>query len=110
MKRTTAFAICCLMLTLACMLTGCETDVLSPETFVQGTETQENADIFGYSQVSSSRIQNENIYVITDPDTGVQYLVFREKAYYAGMGGITPRLNPDGSLCVVDVDGKDDEE
>ncbi len=107
MKRTTVFTMCCLLLTFACMLTGCETDVLSPETSVQDVEAQENADIFGYSQPSSNRIQNENIYVITDPDTGVQYIVFREKAYNAGMGGITPRLNPDGSLCVVDVEDKE---
>lgn len=110
MKRTAIFVMCCLMLTFACMLTGCETDALFPETSVKDVEGQENTDIFGYSKATSSKIQDENIYVITDPDTGVQYLVFREKAYNAGMGGITPRLNPDGSLCVVDVDGKDDEE
>jgi hypothetical protein len=46
---------------------------------------------------------NKNIYVITDSDTGVQYLVYSERGLYMGMGGITPRLNPDGSLCVVDT-------
>ena len=74
-----------------------ETDALSPEISVLDIESQENTDI-------SNKIQNENIYVITDPDTGVQYLVFREKKFNAGMGGITPRLNPDGSLCAVDVE------
>lgn len=50
-------------------------------------------------------IRDENCYIVTDQKTGVQYIVFREKVGYAGMGGITPRLNADGSLCVVDVDG-----
>ena len=50
-------------------------------------------------------LQDNDIYIITDPETGVQYIVYREKAYNAGMGGITPRLRPDGSLYVVDVEG-----
>ena len=44
----------------------------------------------------------ENFYIFTDPDTGVQYIVYRQKAGYAGFGGITPRLNSDGSLIVID--------
>lgn len=52
----------------------------------------------------AERIRDENCYIVTDQKTGVQYIVFREKVGYAGMGGITPRLNADGSLCVVDVD------
>ena len=46
---------------------------------------------------------NKMIYIWTDEDTGVQYIIYREKCAYAGFGGITPRLNPDGSLyCVED--------
>ena len=50
-----------------------------------------------------SEIENEYIHIVTDHKTGVQYIVYREKYMNAGFGGITPRLNADGSLCVVDV-------
>ena len=45
----------------------------------------------------------QNMFVWTDEETGVQYIVYNEKRYNAGFGGITPRLNADGSLCVVNV-------
>mgnify|MGYP005769099755 CR=1 FL=1 len=41
-----------------------------------------------------------NVYIYTDPETGVEYLIFSKSAGYAGMGGITPRLNEDGSLYI----------
>lgn len=44
-----------------------------------------------------------HISIWTDPETGVQYIIYSKKWQDAGMGGITPRLNADGSLCVVDV-------
>lgn len=56
---------------------------------------------------ASSEPQNESylekmddydIYIWTDKETGVQYIVYRDKSSYAGMGGITPRLNADGTL------------
>lgn len=34
----------------------------------------------------------------TDKETGVQYVIYDRKGGSAGMGGITPRLNADGSL------------
>lgn len=34
----------------------------------------------------------------TDKETGVQYVIYDRGAGYAGMGGITPRLNADGTL------------
>ena len=45
---------------------------------------------------------DEKIYIWTDKDTGVQYVIYREKTGYAGFGGITPRLNSDGSICVTE--------
>lgn len=95
------FIICCLMITtIVCLLlTGCTNAEKTGCTDITITTPME---------VSSQDIQNDNIYVITDPETGVQYIVYREKVAYAGMGGITPRLNPDGSLCVVDVDKESD--
>jgi len=47
---------------------------------------------------------NETIYIWTDEETGVQYVIYREKCAYAGFGGITPCLNPDGSLYITETD------
>lgn len=44
-----------------------------------------------------------NIYDYVDPDTGVHYLVFRDSSYQSGRGGITPRLNSDGTLMVEEL-------
>lgn len=45
---------------------------------------------------------NENIEFWTDEETGVQYVVYEKTLMKGGMGGITPRLNADGSIYVVD--------
>lgn len=45
--------------------------------------------------------ENENIEIWTDPETGVQYIIYDRKAGYGGMGGITPRLNADGTPYIV---------
>lgn len=37
----------------------------------------------------------------TDAETGVQYVVYDRRSGSGGMGGITPRLNADGTLYVV---------
>ena len=34
----------------------------------------------------------------TDEETGVQYVIYDNYEGYGGMGGITPRLNADGTL------------
>lgn len=44
---------------------------------------------------------NENIEIWTDTETGVQYIIYDRKAGYGGMGGITPRLNADGTPYIV---------
>jgi len=49
----------------------------------------------------------DSVYIYTDPETGVQYLCFYCQQGYAGMGGITPRLNSDGSLIVIDNDNEE---
>ena len=41
------------------------------------------------------------ITIWTDEETGVQYVIYRDKAGYAGFGGITPRLNSDGTLYIT---------
>ena len=49
-------------------------------------------------------MNDENIRIWIDPDTGVQYIVFcvgRKSGYgYGAAAGITPRLRDDGSLYV----------
>lgn len=42
---------------------------------------------------------NEDVYIWTDEETGVQYVVYSHiVANGGGAGGITPRLNADGTL------------
>lgn len=46
------------------------------------------------------QIGRDHIKIWVDPETGVQYIVYKETVYKGGVGGITPRLNVDGSLYV----------
>jgi lipoprotein len=56
------------------------------------------------ASATESKIQNyssnDGIYEFVDPDTGVHYLVYCHGLGNSGMGGITPRLNADGSVMV----------
>ena len=52
------------------------------------------------TRVIDSSMTKKVVYDYTDPETGVHYLIYSECQYKAGMGGITPRLNPDGSIMV----------
>ena len=61
-------------------LTGC----------VKGTTT----DLSG----TTPKIYNNDIYEFVDP--GVHYWVYSHQEGYSGMGGMTPRLNSDGSVMV----------
>lgn len=44
--------------------------------------------------------QNDDadIKIWTDTETGVQYVIYADCVGYCGQGGITPRLNADGTL------------
>jgi hypothetical protein len=42
-----------------------------------------------------------DVYIWTDEETGVQYLIYSDRHSESGMGGITPRLNADGTIYVV---------
>lgn len=44
--------------------------------------------------------RSEDIKIWTDEETGVQYIIYSKKVFKGGMGGITPRLNADGTLCI----------
>lgn len=59
--------------------------------------------------ISSKKIKekdNDVVHIWTDEETGVQYVIYRESSLngYAGFGGITPRLNADGSLYGIKTD------
>jgi hypothetical protein len=42
--------------------------------------------------------KDDSIQFWTDEETGVEYIIYNNVRGYAGQGGITPRLNADGSL------------
>lgn len=80
---------------------------------ISGNDSSELPDVESSVEVSASDVEllpdfvgndADNMFVWTDEETGVQYIVYNEKRYNAGFGGITPRLNADGSLHVVNVD------
>lgn len=64
--------------------------VFSPDFQKNSDDTEANRNVFEYRD-------DKSIFVYVDPDTGVNYLV-----YYGsnGRGGITERLNPDGTPFV----------
>lgn len=49
---------------------------------------------------SITKTDNIHIEFWTDEETGVQYVIYDRVGGYAGMGGITPRLNSDGSVYI----------
>lgn len=60
-------------------------------------------EILDSSIISDLRpVNNAYIYSYTDPVTGTQYIIYSHYSGNAGMGGITPRLNLDGSLYTGD--------
>lgn len=63
------------------LLVGCVTNV---------SEASDNKAI--------ERVSDRSIYEYVDPDTGVHYLIYSEASSRAGMGGMAPRLNSDGSV------------
>ena len=76
------FSVLIIVVLMLC-LSGCETETSKP------TLTEES---------------DKNISIWTDTETGVQYIVYTDTAGYCGMGGITPRLNADGTLYVVETE------
>ncbi len=85
----------------------CTTGCGSVEQFVEENAVEINGDVNAEALLGNRTdreqvgTNDETIYIWTDPETGVQYIVYREKTMNAGFGGITPRLNPDGTICVV---------
>lgn len=48
---------------------------------------------------SIQKINNNGIYEFIDPDTGVHYWIYA----YGETGGMTPRLNSDGTVMVTSI-------
>ena len=55
-------------------------------------------DVKASDSGSTTKIYNQDIYEFVDPDTGVHYWIYSHGEPYKGMGGMTPRLNSDGSV------------
>ena len=57
-----------------------------------------------YNETTLGEKNNSDIYIWTDEETGVQYVVYSlvVKGGGGGAGGITPRLNADGTLYTVE--------
>lgn len=81
MNKKICFILLCIFMCIG--LVGCTT----------GTTTS--------NEGSTPKIYNSDIYEFVDPDTGVHYWVYSHPSGYSGMGGITPRLNSDGSVMVT---------
>ena len=71
-------------------LGGCSVTEGTETSVPEGTETSNSG--------ATSKIYNNDIYEFVDPDTGVHYWIYSHSEGYSGMGGITPRLNSDGSI------------
>lgn len=76
-------------------VTGCTSDVNKAVDNIVGS-ANEPAEV--------GEKGDDKIYIWTDEETGVQYVIYREKTANAGFGGITPRLNSDGSLYIADTE------
>ena len=60
-----------------------------------------NSPQSGLKSATENSPVDKSIIIWTDPETKIQYIVYREQHGYAGFGGITPRLNSDGSLYIT---------
>lgn len=80
--RRSKVIICALVVSLSCLfMSGCGSEEASAES-TTGTKT----------------LSGNYVYEWIDKDTGVHYLIYRETS---GSGGMTPRLNADGSIMVT---------
>ena len=71
-------------------LVGCSVTEGTETSVPEGTETSNSGE--------TSKIYNNDIYEFVDPDTKVHYWIYSHSEGYSGMGGMTPRLNSDGSI------------
>ena len=78
-------------------VTGCG----APQTDASGRDATDTTDAVVHTWDGSAYKYNKDcVYDYTDPETGVHYLIYSDTAVRGAMGGITPRLNADGSVMV----------
>ncbi len=85
------------LLILLCFLVSC-----SERTPINTEKSKKDV----YTNISlgvEPAVNGEQVHIWTDAETGVQYIIYSYSDGINKMGGITPRLNPDGSVC---CDGK----
>lgn len=75
-----------------------------------GCGSRPSSEMSEEAQATDGRFLSDypGCYVVTDTETGVQYLFAKGSGGYAGYGGLTALLNPDGTPVVAD--GYDDGE
>ena len=69
----------------------------------KGFTLENNKEEISGETTSISELPNEYVYEYIDAQTGVHYLVYSRKSGNAGMGGMTPRLNADGTIMVTEI-------
>ena len=94
------YLVCFFFVLCVFLFSGCDLQQMQQEQQQNFQQMQQEQQQIQYEQ--QEKQLKDSMYIYTDPETGVQYICFYYKRGYAGMGGITPRLNSDGSLMVVD--------
>ena len=99
MKKTLLATLLCSIVFYA--LTACGSsyaDVTANTSYAATEQTNPFRELTRASNFSNGSVEKKVVYDYTDPETGVHYLIYSEHQYRSGMGGITLRLNPDGSI------------
>lgn len=69
-------------------------DVKAVESVLPDTDTDTDTDIL------ETTTSTDCVMDYKDPETGVHYLIYKDKCGYSGMGGMTVRYNADGTIMV----------
>ena len=100
MKKRVLLALSLLML-VGGTLVGCNELTETTESTEEITSNFEKlAEKEAEKSNTLSKIDRSCIHEYIDSETGVHYLVYSNNIQRGGAGGMTPRLNADGSLMV----------
>ena len=83
-----------------CTLTACDSSYTDVAVDAEDTTDKDANPFRELTCVPNGSIEKKIVYDYTDPETGAHYLICSEHQFSYGMSGITPRLNPDGSVMV----------
>lgn len=92
-----------LLSVLTIALCGCSTDGLKETLEEEQAQEPENVILNEYTRDSIGTGRG-GVFNYTDSETGVCYLIFKDKYSYGGMGGITVRYNADGTIMVKEAE------